>query len=98
MRSAKRHATLQRCFVHPTRDSGPQAWRCIAFDISETGIGLTLPVPLTLGTVLAVRAWGLPRACELRACVVRTTPVDSFWFTGCEFGRRLSDAELRRVA
>jgi hypothetical protein len=95
MRTATRQQMLQRCFVHSAKAGGPQAWRCIAYNISATGIGLALPVQLNEGTVLTIRAWELPRAGDLQACVVRATLIESYWFTGCEFVRRLKDSEVR---
>jgi hypothetical protein len=95
MRTAMRHPILQRCFVHPAKGAGPEAWRCIAYNISATGIGLTLPVQIPVGTVLTVRAWELPRARELQVRVERSKLIKSYWFTGCELVKRLSDAELR---
>src|ERR1043166_7030226 len=59
MRTAARHRILQRCFVHPAKASGPEAWHCIAYNISATGIGVTLPMNLPEGTLCSVQAWGL---------------------------------------
>ena len=93
-RTAPRFGILQRCFVYPVQASATDAWRCIAYSISGTGIGVTLPIPLHEGTVLTIEAWGLPRACPLKVRITQTKQVDFFWFTGCELLKRLSDAEL----
>jgi hypothetical protein len=85
---------LQRCLVKPSQAHGPDDWRCIAYNISATGLGLTLPLPLEPGTILDIEAWGLADAPPLRARIVRTTPVAFVWFCGCELLDRLSDAEL----
>jgi PilZ domain len=95
MRTAARYRILQRCFVHCAKAAAPQAWQCIAYNISETGIGVTLPISLQEGTVLSIQAWNLPRACPLQARIVKTREVEFLWFTGCELVKSLSDAELR---
>ena len=84
MRNAVRHPILQRCFVRPARAPVPQPWQCIAYNISATGLGLTLPVQLPEGTVLTIEAWKLPRACPLQVRIVQTRLVELFWFTGCD--------------
>ena len=75
-----------------------EPWRCIAYDISATGIGIVLPFHLRLGTGLQIEPSGLPGAGALRARLVHSRPVDFVWFCGCEFFSRLDDAELRAVA
>jgi hypothetical protein len=95
MRAAPRYPLLQRCFVHPDGADAAKAWRCIAYNISATGIAVTLPTKPAPGAMLTMQAWGLPRARTLRARVVHTKLVDFFWLTGCELVGRLSDAELR---
>lgn len=94
MRAATRYRVLQRCFVHPARASAREAWQCIAYNISATGIGVALPVPLPEGAALSIRAWGLPRACPLRARIVHTRPVAFLWYTGCALLTPLSNADL----
>jgi hypothetical protein len=93
-RTAPRHALLQRCLVKPPHASGPEDWRCIVYGISSTGIGVTLPLPLPLGTILQIEAWELPQAPKLQARIVRVKPVEFVWFCGCEFDYRLSDAQI----
>ncbi len=95
MRTVVRRPILQRCFVHPIKNPDPQAWRCVACNVSATGIALTLPVRLPEGTVLAIHAWDLPGACPLQARIIQAKQVETFWFTGCELLRRLTDPELR---
>src|SRR5947209_1318545 len=82
-RSAPRSPISQRCLVGPGR-RGLEGWRCIVYDISATGIGLPLPLPMQPGTILEIEAWGVPAARTLRARVVRTAPVEFLWFCGCE--------------
>src|SRR5262249_34929752 len=78
-RAAPRHPLLQRCFVWPPGAQG-EGWRCVAYNISATGIGLTLPLPLLPGTVLRVEPWELPAARILRARVVHVRAVECLWF------------------
>jgi hypothetical protein len=94
MRTAFRSPILQKCFAHPVKTSLAEAWRCVAYSISATGIGVTLPISLQERTVLAIQAWNLPRACPLKVRVVQAKQVDFLWLTGCELIQRLSDAEL----
>jgi len=94
MRSDPRCHILQRCFVHLGTGPVTHPWQCIAFSISAGGVAVTCPVRLQEGTVLAVRAWNLPRACPLQARVVWARPVDFLWFTGARLLRRLTPAQL----
>ena len=94
MRAAARYGILQPCLVHHPTASAPEGWQCIAYNISATGIGVALPIALPEGTVLTVRAWELPGAGPLCVQVVHTRQVHDFWFTGCEFPRLLTEAEL----
>jgi hypothetical protein len=94
MRGAPRYPIFQRCLVHPGNVSALQAWQCIAYNISATGIGVALPVRLQEGTVLTIQAWDLRGACLLQARIVYTRPVQFLWFTGFELLTRLSDSEL----
>jgi PilZ domain len=88
-RIAQRYPILQRCFVWPgSRGMGPEAppgWRCIAYNISETGIALALPLPIQPGRVLEIEPWNLPSGQALRVQVVRTKTVQFLWFCGCEW-------------
>jgi len=95
MRNAPRRRILQRCFVLPASVAASDAWRCVAYSMSATGIGIALPERLPEGTVLTIHAWGLQGACSLQVRVVRTKQVESFWFTGCKLTKRLSDVDLR---
>ena len=74
---------------------GSDSWRCIAFNISTTGVGLTLPCPVRPGTVVDVHAWELPDACRLTARVVHVKQVEFLWFGGCELVRPLTEGELQ---
>jgi hypothetical protein len=93
-RRAARYPILQRCFVRPPGARQAQGWPCIAYNISTTGIGVTLPLQVELGCLLEIEAWGLPGARPLQARVVRTTPVEFLWFCGCELSSRLDADEL----
>jgi hypothetical protein len=94
MRTGPRYRILQRCFASIATASPTETWRSIGFNISATGIGITLPVKLRPGTLLTIHAWGLPRACALQVRIAHSRKVDCVWFTGCEFTKRLSSAEL----
>jgi hypothetical protein len=94
MRVAPRYPILQRCFAHPAHLSTSEAWRCIAYNISATGIGIALPERLLEGTLLTVHAWDLPGSRTLQARIIHSRPVESLWFTGCEWTRILSEGEL----
>jgi hypothetical protein len=94
-RNTPRFPILQRCLVQVQGASGGGSWRCIAFNVSVTGIGLTLPCSLQAGTVLEIKAWELPAAPVLKAKVVHSKLVEFTWFCGCELIGRLSDTELQ---
>jgi hypothetical protein len=94
MRTAMRYRILQRCFVHPATAAAGEAWQCIAYNISATGIGVVLPVQLQERTVLSIQAWGLPQGRPLQVRIVHTKPAEFLWYTGCAFLKRLSDADL----
>jgi hypothetical protein len=95
MRTVVRHPILQRCFAHPAGAESEPPWRCIAFDVSVAGVGITLAFDLPRGTLLAIHPWELPGARALQARVVRAKQVDAVWFIGCELLERLSSAELQ---
>jgi hypothetical protein len=95
MRIAVRYSILQRCFVIPAEGSCSEPWRCIAYNISATGIGITLPVQVPERTMLIVRPWNLPGALPLQAVVVHVRPVKGSWFAGCELSKRLTDNEVQ---
>jgi hypothetical protein len=94
LRVARRVPIIQRCFVYPDGKPPTEAWRCIAYNISATGVGVTLPVWLPAGTVLTIEAWGLPIACPLRARVVQSRQLQFFWFTGCMMLKRLPNDDF----
>jgi len=93
-RASPRYRVLQRCFVRPPGVEAPDGWRAIAFSLSATGIGVTLPLALERGTELEIEAWNLPDAPVLRARVVHSARLEAVWLTGCELVRRLTDDEL----
>ena len=98
-RGMPRFPILQRCFVWPgTRSSDPAAppgWRCIAYNISATGVAVALPLPIQPGRVLEIEPWQLPGVGLLRATVVRISPVQYVWFCGCEWIEPLNNASLQ---
>src|ERR1700722_18191301 len=94
-RDAPRDRIIQRCLVWPKVGSGSVSWKGIAYDLSAAGIGVALPYPLAVGTVLVIEPVGLAGTTKLEAEVVRLTPVSYLWFCGCALSRRLSDAELQ---
>jgi hypothetical protein len=94
-RAAPRYPILQRCLVRPPGRAGAADWRCIAYNISATGVGITLPYAPPAGTVLEVEAWGAPAARPVLARVVRAAPAAFLWFCGCEFVTPLAPDELR---
>jgi PilZ domain len=85
---------LQRCFVWPRGSSHPEPWRCIAYNISSNGLGITMPFPPQPGTLLQVEAWNLPGARPIEVRVVRASAIEFLWFCGCEFIRPLAADEL----
>src|SRR5262249_48674843 len=94
LRSFPRYPILQRCLVVPgNAPAGAEGWRCIAYNISRAGIGLTLPAPLRIGAELIITPWQLPAAPVVRARVVHSSRVDFLWFCGCEFLTPLSADE-----
>jgi hypothetical protein len=69
----------------------------MVYNISAGGIGLALPFPGLLGTVLAIepRRPRTPRM-SLRARVARCALQEYVWFHGCELLTPLSEDELER--
>jgi PilZ domain len=95
-RSAPRHRILQRCLARPAGSAAPaEGWRSIAYDISATGVGVTLPVPLARGSMLEIEPYNLPGGRPLRARVVHAHRLEFVWLCGCELDRRLNDRELQ---
>ena len=94
-RSAPRHSLIQRCFAKPVSCPAAEGWRCIVYNISAAGVGITLPLPLKNGAVIWIEPWNLPGAKPMQARVVRSAPLEYVWLCGCEFLTRLTDEELR---
>ena len=94
-RVATRHPTLQRCCVWPPGATGPNGLPCIAYNISTTGIGITMPLPLPKGHLLRIEPFALPGARPVKARIVHAKPVEFLWFCGCEFVEPISEEELR---
>lgn len=94
-RKSPRYPTLQRCFVWPPGANGPTGLHCIAYNVSTTGIGITLPLPLPVGQVLRIEPFDVPGAGPIQARIVHHKPVEFLWFSGCELLRPLTFEELR---
>jgi hypothetical protein len=94
-RAAQRHPILQRCFVRPAAGKGGDGWKAIAYDLSTGGIGVAVPYPLAVGTILIVEPSGLSGAKTIEARVVRTAPLAHLWLLGCEVAVPLTDVQLR---
>jgi hypothetical protein len=94
-RAAARYACIQKCMARPEGATGVGDWHAIVYNLSATGVGLTLPYPVQAGTVLVVEPWGRDKARGLRARVVRSSPVAFLWFHGCGLIDPLSDTELQ---
>jgi hypothetical protein len=80
--------------VLPAQQSVPEAWRCIAYNVSATGVGITLPFELDEGTLLTIQPWDLPGSRPLQARIVQSRQVETAWFTGCEWLQFLSEDEV----
>ncbi len=93
-RGATRYPIIRRCFVRLADRPAVEGWRCIAFNVSATGIGLAFPLPLRAGSVIEIEGWRLPGGRPVRATVVRTQPVEYVWFCGCEFEAPLEQEQL----
>jgi hypothetical protein len=85
---------VQRCFAYPAGNPPALAWKGIAYNISTTGIGITLPCPINAGAVLEIEAWQLPRARRLQVRVIHARLVQLHWFCGCELLTPLTEEEL----
>lgn len=94
-REDPRYRLLQRCFVRPDGSQKVESWRCIAYNISVGGIGITMPYALEPGTLLEIEPWGLPEARTLKARIVHAKRADFLWMTGCRFDDRLNEDELQ---
>ena len=94
-RSALRYSLIQRCFAKPAAAPGAEGWRCIVYNISIAGVGVTLPLPLKPGALIWIEPWNLPGTKPVQARVVRASPLEFVWLCGCEFTTRLSDEELQ---
>jgi hypothetical protein len=93
-RAFPRFPILQRCFAYPPDGPAAQAWQVIAYNISATGVGIALPCPVEIGTVLELEAWQLPRAPRLQIRVLRARLFNFVWFCGCELLTPLTEEQL----
>jgi hypothetical protein len=94
-RQAPRYRCLSECLVRLEAAAEPLHWPGMVYNVSATGIGLALPFPALLGSVLLIepaRARSARRS--LRARVVRCALREYVWFHGCEFLAPLSPGEL----
>jgi hypothetical protein len=96
-RAAPRFRCLSECLVRLEGAPEPLDWPGMVYNISATGVGMALPFPAMVGSMLTLeprrrRGSGM----RLRARVVRCGLQEYVWFHGCEFTERLSEAELRR--
>ena len=94
-RTGSRHLILQRCFVWLPGTSGSEGLRCIAYNLSTSGIALAVPLPLIRGTILNIRPWELPDAPPLEARVVHAKAVAFLWCCGCELTTPLAEKDLQ---
>jgi hypothetical protein len=94
-RGAARHLILQRCFVWVPGGQGGEGLRCIAYNLSTSGIALAVPLPLQKGTILEVKPWELPDAPPVRARVVHAKVLEFLWCCGCELLTPLSETGLQ---
>jgi hypothetical protein len=94
-RGSTRRRIVQRCFVRLRGVTGPSGWRGIAYNISPTGIGIALPLPLWRGVSLTIEPYGIRDARTLRAQVAHVRPFEWAWLCGCELAERLPERELR---
>jgi hypothetical protein len=94
-RTAPRYPLLQKCFVWPHGSPRVEPWRSIVYNISLTGLGVTLPFPASPGNLFQVEPYGLLGARTLEVRVLRVTPVEFLWFCGCELTRSLRAEELQ---
>lgn len=95
MRLSRRHLTLQRCLVCPVEAGEAEGWRCVVYDVSRHGLGLTLPLPVRPGTLLTVKPYDVCDRRPLTVRAVRTTPVGWLWFCGAELLAPLSEEQLQ---
>ena len=95
-RTARRYPCLSECIVRMEDVGEPIDWSGMIYNISATGIGLALPFPALVGTILQIEPRG---GCDelppLRARVVRCHLQKYVWFHGCELVAELGDDELR---
>lgn len=95
-RRETRFPTKQRCFVWGPGGQGPEGWRCIAYNISRHGIGITLPLPLPAGKVIRIQPYQLPGAGLIEAQIVHSKRVEFLWFAGCTLVEPMSEEALFR--
>jgi hypothetical protein len=89
-------ATLGQLFFP---DSG-ETWEAWVHNLSESGIGLNLSRPLTMGGKIVIRLKGTPDyiMLQLPARVIHATQeVDGTWRVGCEFEQKLNADELETL-
>ncbi len=94
-RTTPRHLILQRCFAWLPESQEGEGLRCIAYNISATGLALALPFAPPQGAILEIKAWELPAAPSLQVRVMHVKPVTALWQCGCELIAPLSEKDLQ---
>jgi hypothetical protein len=96
-RAARRYPCLSECLVRVEDMGEPLDWPGMIYNISSTGLGLALPFPALVGTVVQVELRGrCKEPMRLRAQVVRCGLEKYVWFHGCELVAALGVEELQR--
>ena len=93
-RTEQRFQCHWACNARPDTSTGVGSWSGMVYNISRNGIGLALTYPVRPGTILLIEPLA-PRACPVRARVVRCTVEGFVWFHGCELLLSLTDTELQ---
>jgi c-di-GMP-binding flagellar brake protein YcgR len=99
-REAERFPPELTPVCHVGSPSLPESLRAVVRDLSATGIGLVVNQPLKAGAVLLLSLEAVDRrlARALPARVMHASAVsDGHWLVGCQFVRRLGEAELQAL-
>jgi hypothetical protein len=95
-RASTRHALIAQGLARPVEGQDAIWWGATVFDLSNTGIGLSLCFPFRPGTYLAVDLHGPDGSNRsLLAKVIHARDqADGTWHVGCEFVKPLSDSDV----
>src|SRR5262249_32669531 len=93
-REAPRQTIMAMCRVRLAGQPEAREWRCVAYNISQVGIGLTVPCPLQPGASGSIVPWDRPHAPPMVARRGRTVAASFFCLCGCALLTPLSEAEL----